>query len=165
MADATLADLRDGGCDIHPTHEVIQLTTIEMHMARAEIDADPGHASTRSLTKRDFLLGTLIATTMAIGFSRASHGWSLIVTFVPGVVGAWFLFAWYRRRQIELPPVESFLPAFAVVLAVEPGEGQRAVGALLPWIGEMAMIDGRATAYVCRDFVCAAPVTDPEALV
>jgi uncharacterized protein len=28
----------------------------------------------------------------------------------------------------------------------------------------MRMVDGRATAYVCRDFVCAAPATDPEAL-
>jgi hypothetical protein len=28
----------------------------------------------------------------------------------------------------------------------------------------MRMVDGRATAYQCREFACAAPVTDPEAL-
>ena len=30
-----------------------------------------------------------------------------------------------------------------------------------PWLAAMAEIDGRAAAYVCRDFTCSAPVTDP----
>jgi uncharacterized protein YyaL (SSP411 family) len=28
----------------------------------------------------------------------------------------------------------------------------------------MSMTDGKATAYVCENFVCSAPVVDPEAL-
>ena len=34
----------------------------------------------------------------------------------------------------------------------------------LPWLGAMAPRDGKATAYVCSDFTCQAPVTDPEEL-
>jgi hypothetical protein len=53
---------------------------------------------------------------------------------------------------------------FAVVVPVEPGAEQQALSRRLPWIGDMRMLDGRATAYHCRDFVCSAPTTDPEAL-
>jgi uncharacterized protein YyaL (SSP411 family) len=53
---------------------------------------------------------------------------------------------------------------FTIVVPVEPGPAQDAVAALLPWMGAMRMVDDRATAYVCREFVCAAPATSPEAL-
>ena len=56
-----------------------------------------------------------------------------------------------------------YLPG-AVSLLVEPGAHQAAVGARLSWVGAMEMRDGRPTAYLCRDFSCQAPVTDPDAL-
>jgi uncharacterized protein YyaL (SSP411 family) len=34
----------------------------------------------------------------------------------------------------------------------------------LPWLKAMAPRDGHATAYVCSDFTCQAPVTEPAAL-
>ncbi|MDE2724204.1 MAG: hypothetical protein OXI59_12585 [Gemmatimonadota bacterium] len=34
----------------------------------------------------------------------------------------------------------------------------------IPLLKNRGMIDGRATAYVCRNFVCSEPVTDVEAL-
>ncbi|MGH9329536.1 MAG: thioredoxin domain-containing protein, partial [Vicinamibacterales bacterium] len=52
---------------------------------------------------------------------------------------------------------------FAVVIPVEPGERQKALAGLLPFIGPMTMRDGRATTYVCREFTCQEPVTDPAA--
>jgi uncharacterized protein YyaL (SSP411 family) len=57
----------------------------------------------------------------------------------------------------------SFRP-FTVMVPVEPGAAQTALGARLPWLAAMAMVNGQATAYVCRNLVCEAPVTDPEGL-
>jgi uncharacterized protein YyaL (SSP411 family) len=33
-----------------------------------------------------------------------------------------------------------------------------------PLLAQRPLVDGRAAAYVCRGFVCDAPVTDPESL-
>ena len=56
-----------------------------------------------------------------------------------------------------------YLP-FAVALAVEPGEHQSSVAARMPFVQSMTMQGGQATAYVCRDFTCDAPVTRPREL-
>ncbi|HEX5476017.1 MAG TPA: thioredoxin domain-containing protein [Vicinamibacterales bacterium] len=47
---------------------------------------------------------------------------------------------------------------FALVLPIEPQAGAR-LADLMPEVSSMAMRDARATAYVCRDFSCQAPVT------
>jgi uncharacterized protein YyaL (SSP411 family) len=46
-----------------------------------------------------------------------------------------------------------------VGLAADGGEGQRWLAERAPWILEMRPVDGRATAYVCEEFTCQAPVT------
>ena len=56
-----------------------------------------------------------------------------------------------------------YLP-FAVVLPVEPGAGQHALGSMMPFIASMTPRDGRAAAYVCREFTCRQPVSDPRQL-
>src|SRR5262249_20642145 len=56
-----------------------------------------------------------------------------------------------------------YLP-FALVVPVVPGQRQQAIAAAMPFVGAMQAIDGRATAFVCRDFTCREPVTTPEAL-
>jgi len=53
---------------------------------------------------------------------------------------------------------------FAVQIPLTPGEPQRALAAAMPWLEMMTKKDGRATAYVCRDFACLQPTADPEEL-
>jgi uncharacterized protein YyaL (SSP411 family) len=49
---------------------------------------------------------------------------------------------------------------FAVITLVDPLE-QRALAEQMPWVAEMKMIGDKATAYVCRNFACDTPSTDP----
>ncbi len=63
-------------------------------------------------------------------------------------------------RALEAVVASRYLPAAVVVPVADPA----ALAADLPWLAAMTMRDGRATAYVCRDFVCREPVTDAAAL-
>ena len=50
-----------------------------------------------------------------------------------------------------------------VVLLRPPAEADDVL-ALVPWIEHHVRVDGRATAYVCRDRECRLPVTEADAL-
>jgi uncharacterized protein YyaL (SSP411 family) len=50
------------------------------------------------------------------------------------------------------------------ILAADGGEAQAWLAQRAPWLAEMKPIGGRATAYVCEEFACQAPVSEPEAL-
>jgi uncharacterized protein YyaL (SSP411 family) len=56
-----------------------------------------------------------------------------------------------------------FLPKTIVVLA-DGGEGQKYLGEKNEAIRAMSPIDGKPAAYVCENFSCKAPVTDPKQL-
>ncbi len=68
-----------------------------------------------------------------------------------------------ERDALEAEVARVYLP-FGVQLTIEPGEAQQALAARLPWLGAMSMVHDRATVYVCQDFTCQSPVTDPVAL-
>jgi uncharacterized protein YyaL (SSP411 family) len=53
---------------------------------------------------------------------------------------------------------------FSVLVQVEPGAAQSRLAHMLPFISAMTLRDGRATAYVCHDFTCSEPTTDPAGL-
>jgi uncharacterized protein len=72
------------------------------------------------------------------------------------------------RHAEELIPLETelarhYLP-FALVIPAEEGSRQQSIAALMPFVGPMRTIDGRPTAFVCRDFTCLQPVASAEAL-
>jgi uncharacterized protein YyaL (SSP411 family) len=56
-----------------------------------------------------------------------------------------------------------FLPKTILVLA-DGAEGQKYLGEQNEAIGAMSPIDGKSAAYVCENFTCKAPVTDPKEL-
>jgi uncharacterized protein len=57
---------------------------------------------------------------------------------------------------------QHFLTSAIVLLA--NGEGQRYLGEKLDAIAAMSTVDGKPAAYVCENFTCKAPVTEPNAL-
>jgi uncharacterized protein len=53
---------------------------------------------------------------------------------------------------------------FSVLVPVNAGSTLRQVADLLPFVAAMTSVEGRPTAYVCRNFRCEQPVTDAAAL-
>ena len=51
-----------------------------------------------------------------------------------------------------------------MILAAGGGPDQRWLVERAPWLAEMQPRDGQATAFVCEEFACQAPVTDAAAL-
>jgi uncharacterized protein YyaL (SSP411 family) len=56
-----------------------------------------------------------------------------------------------------------FLPN-KILLLIDGGDGKRYLGERLEAIRAMSMVDGKPAAYVCENFTCKAPVTDPKQL-
>ena len=58
---------------------------------------------------------------------------------------------------------EMYLPQAAVLL-VPPGEAGATIRKLAPFAEAYEPVEGKAAAYVCRDFTCQLPTTDPAKL-
>jgi uncharacterized protein YyaL (SSP411 family) len=58
---------------------------------------------------------------------------------------------------------EMYLPQAAVLL-VPPGPSGATIRKLAPFAESYEPVDGKAAAYVCRDFTCQLPTTDPARL-
>ena len=54
----------------------------------------------------------------------------------------------------------AFLP-WKVVLFADGADGQRLLGERLEFVRGLKPIDGKATAFVCENFVCQLPTADP----
>jgi hypothetical protein len=66
-------------------------------------------------------------------------------------------------RALEAVVARTYAPGL-IQMQVPPTGAEASLAERLPWLGTMTARDGRAMAYVCRDFTCQAPVTEPEAL-
>ena len=67
-----------------------------------------------------------------------------------------------ETRALQQVLAARYLP-FAIVIPVTPGDRQAAVARHLPFTAAMTARDG-AAAYVCRDFTCQQPVSNPAEL-
>jgi uncharacterized protein len=79
-------------------------------------------------------------------------GQEIAIVGDPAAADTQALLAEVRRR---------YLPNSVLALAAP---GDVAASELIPLLADRGQIGGRATAYVCRNFVCNLPVTEPEAL-
>jgi uncharacterized protein YyaL (SSP411 family) len=68
-----------------------------------------------------------------------------------------------EETQTLIAAVRSVYSPFSVVLQRPPGEAPSIVD-LAPFTDAQTPINGAAAAYVCRNFRCEAPTTDPDAL-
>jgi uncharacterized protein YyaL (SSP411 family) len=66
-------------------------------------------------------------------------------------------------KPLQVETARHYLP-FALLVPVVAGDPQRVLAAAMPFIGALRQKDGRATAFVCRDFACREPVTTAEQL-
>jgi hypothetical protein len=56
---------------------------------------------------------------------------------------------------------ERYLPNKFLILA-DGGEGQRQIATWLRFVDSIRQKDGKATAYICENYICKLPTTDPQ---
>jgi hypothetical protein len=61
-------------------------------------------------------------------------------------------------RALAAVASDGFRPNLVLAVAADPG------ASVVPLIGDRILVDGRPTAYLCRDFACRLPVTDAAPL-
>jgi len=47
-------------------------------------------------------------------------------------------------------------------MVADGGQGQKQLAQWLPFIASVSRKQGRATAYICEDYVCKLPTADPQ---
>ncbi len=85
--------------------------------------------------------------------------WLNVASFILGEPREVALVGSQEQLGALLEVVRDGYRPFQVIAAGEEGEG-----ASLPLLADRPLVDGKGTAYVCRQFLCQAPVTDPLAL-
>jgi uncharacterized protein YyaL (SSP411 family) len=68
-----------------------------------------------------------------------------------------------ETRALVAEVHRHFIPNKVLLLA-DGAEGQKYLEEKLEALGGMKPVNGKAAAYVCENFTCQAPVTDPKAL-
>ncbi|MHB8809814.1 MAG: thioredoxin domain-containing protein [Desulfobulbaceae bacterium] len=128
-----------------------------------------------------YLLGTLTANEKWIEMSKAT-----MASFASALNGQpralpQMLCAWQqvqsKPRQVViagpagredtlklLATVFSLYDPGRIILHAEGGENQKYLVSFMPFLEQMGMLDGKATAYVCQDFTCQMPAHDPASL-
>jgi hypothetical protein len=149
-------------------------------LLRLKEDYDGAEPGAASVTVHNLLvLGELLGDTAGVERARRTlerYGTQIgrVVRVMPFMVSN--IAHWHARkaqivvagppsapgtRALERVVAGRYLP-FAVVVPVQAGQNDSL--ARLPWLAAMGQRDGHASAYVCYDFTCQTPITDPGAL-
>ncbi len=151
-------------------------------IVRLKEDHDGAEPSANSvailnLLRLDALVGFTGARDRALkAIAALRPQWSAIPHSLPQLLGA-FELALDAPRTVVLAG-ERDTPAFRAlaatldeqlgprrsVLWVDGGVGQHWLATRRPYLAEMKPVNGQPTAYLCENFACQAPVTDPAAL-
>jgi hypothetical protein len=62
--------------------------------------------------------------------------------------------------QAILKEVNLFFLPNKIIILLDGGEGQMKLSELNPFYSSFSMQGGKATAYICRDYVCQLPTSD-----
>jgi hypothetical protein len=62
-------------------------------------------------------------------------------------------------KRILREVFSRYLP-YRIILLADGGESQRVLAGYLPFIADMSRVGGKATAYICEDYVCQLPTSD-----
>jgi uncharacterized protein len=151
-------------------------------LLRLKEDYDGAEPAAASVAVRNLLvLGHLVSDDSLVDragrtFERYGAGLTNVVRVMPFMVSN--LALWHATfaqiviagprdaddtRALLRVAAERYLPA-AVTIPFDPARDHAAFSARLPWVAAMTARDGAATAYVCADFACQAPVTSPADL-
>ena len=87
----------------------------------------------------------------ALDLQLAKHR-QIVIAGAPGAADTGALLRLARRR---------FLPN-AILLLADGAEGQRQLAKWLPVVANMTRKQGKATAYICENYVCNLPTADPR---
>ncbi len=72
-----------------------------------------------------------------------------------------------RQSHLSLtwPKGPSFSGQNKIILLADGSKAQNLLSKYLPFIANIHMLDGKATAYVCEDYACKLPTTDVTLIV
>ncbi|MHB1349498.1 MAG: thioredoxin domain-containing protein [Desulfobulbaceae bacterium] len=154
-------------------------TALPVRMKGGYDGAEPAGNSIAALNLH--LLGTLTANEKWLEMSRATvAAFAATINDQPRALPQ-MLCAWLqdqeKPRQVViaghpgrtdtddlLAAAGSMYDPGRLVLFADGGTNQQYLSGFLPFLKEVTMQEGRATAYVCQDFTCRLPVTDPAEL-
>jgi hypothetical protein len=146
-------EVQDGAIPSGNSVALLNLLRLARLTGRAEYEqaaADTSAAFSRQIAAQPSAFTFfLVALDLAVGPSE-----ELVIVGDPGASDT--------RALLEVAS-EGFHPRRSVLLK-PPGDAGRAISRLAPYTRSFELLDGRASAWLCRDFTCEMPVSSPDEL-
>jgi uncharacterized protein YyaL (SSP411 family) len=146
-------DVHDGATPSGNSVALLNLLRLARLTGRTEYEqaaADTSSAFSRQIAAQPSAFAFfLTALELAVGPSE-----ELVIVGEPGASDT--------RALLEVAS-EGYHPRRSVLVR-PPGDAGRAISRLAPYTRDFELLEGRASAWLCRDFACEMPVSSPEDL-